>query len=186
MSGTNRNNHTRQTSNGVDVFTQTYLAIRTVIKKRNYALLVFIVAVPFFGLFILIPVITIPGNSFQFQLSIFRTRDYVLMAFLAVLVGLNFALQIYSFAQRKKQQKFSQPAMGGIAAGVSGVFGAIVGTAVCASCLASLFGLIGLGTGSVFFVLQNQLYFLLGAIALMFVSLYFAAKKVNRVCDFCR
>jgi hypothetical protein len=169
----------------MNVFTQTYLAIRTVIKKRNYALLVFIVAVLFFSLFILIPVITTPGNDFQFQLSIFRTRDYFLMAFLAVLVGLNFALQIYSFAQRNKQQKFSQPAMEGIAAGVSGVFGAVVGTAACASCLASLFGLIGLGTGSVFFVLQNQFYFLIGTIALMLVLLYFGARRAKRICDSC-
>jgi len=169
----------------MDVFVQTYSAIMVVIKKWNYALLVFIAAMLFFGLFILIPVITIPGNSFQFQLSIFGTRDYVLMAFLAVLVGLNFALQIYSFAQRNKQQKFSQPAMGGIAAGVSGVFGAVVGTAACASCLASLFGLIGLGTGSVFFVLQNQSYFLIGTIVLMLVLLYFGARRVKRICDSC-
>lgn len=171
--------------NNMSIFVQTCLAVKTVIKKPNYALLVFIAAMLFFGLFILIPVITIPGNSFQFQLSIFGTRDYVLMAFLAVLVGLNFALQIYSFAQRNKQQKFSQPEMGGIAAGVSGVFGAVVGTAACASCLASLFGLIGLGTGSVFFVLQNQSYFLIGTIVLMLVLLYFGARRVKRICDSC-
>jgi len=66
-----------------------------------------------------------------------------------------------------------------------GIFGTVVGAAACASCLASLFGLIGLGTGSVFFVLQNQIYFFLGAIIAMLISLYFAARKVKRACDKC-
>ena len=169
----------------MNAFAQTYFAISTVLKKRNYVLLVLIVFIFFFGLFILIPLITIPGNDFWFQLSIFRTRDYILMAFLALLVGLNLALQTYNFKRKREAQKLSQSVMGGTVSGLSGIFGAVVGTAACASCLASFFGLIGLGTGSVFFVLQNQSYFLLGAIALMIISLYFAARKVNKVCDSC-
>lgn len=161
----------------------TFTAIQIVLKKPQYSFAFIFVAIIFFALFIAIPIYTIPGNSFSFQLSIFRKQDYVLMIFLTLLVGLNVVLQIYGWRQNKKQT--SQNLAQGTAAGAVGVFGAIVGTAACASCLASLFGLIGLGTGSVFFVLKNQSYFLLGAIALMLFSLYFAARKVNKVCVLC-
>lgn len=138
----------------------------------------------FFALFIVIPLITIPGNDLMFQLKIFRISDYFLMIFLAILVGLNLALQVYSFKQ-KRARNITQSVAGGAISGVSGIFGAIVGTAACASCLASLFGLVGLGTGSLFFVLKNQQLFLFGAITFMLISLYFAARKVNKVCISC-
>lgn len=68
---------------------------------------------------------------------------------------------------------------------VAGIFAAVVGTASCLSCLVALLGLVGLGVGSALFILKNQSYFLLGAIALMLISLYFAARKVDRVCNSC-
>lgn len=62
---------------------------------------------------------------------------------------------------------------------------AIVGTAACASCLAFLFGIAGLGIGSVAFVLKYQTFFLFGSIALIVLSLYFTAGKVNKHCVSC-
>lgn len=164
---------------------QIVFATRQILKIPEYLALCVITSFVFFVLFIVIPVFTIPGNSLAFQLSIFREQDYVLMAFLAMLVGLNVALQWCSFQQRKAQQDISKSVAQGVSSGVLGVFGAVVGTAACASCLAFLFGLIGLGTGSVFFVLKNQSYFLLVAIALMIIMLYFAARKINKVCTSC-
>lgn len=76
-------------------------------------------------------------------------------------------------------------ALSGAATGISGVFGALVGTASCASCLASVFGLMGVGVGSALFVLSYQMYFLLGAIVLMSVSLYVTARKINNTCVSC-
>ncbi len=164
---------------------QIYLAAINVFKERNYFLAFALIAILFFGLFVFIPVVTIPGNDLRFQLSIYSQRDYILMFLLAALVGLNFLFQIYSFKKQKEQHDFFNSAGQVAVSGVSGMFGAIVGTAACASCLAFLFGLIGLGTGSVFFVLNNQTYFLVGAIALMLVSLYFTARKVNGICEKC-
>lgn len=161
-----------------------YVAIKTVLQERNYLVLFLLSLIGFFALFIVIPLITIPGNDLIFQLKIFRTRDYFLMTFLAVLVGLNLALQVYSFKQRRTQQA-TQSVAGGAVSGVAGMFAAIIGTAACASCLASLFALVGLGTGSVFFVLRNQSYFLGGAIIAMLALLYVAARSVNRVCTSC-
>ena len=95
-------------------------------------------------------------------------------------------MQAYIWKKQKERRDISQSVVQGTVSGAMGIFGTVVGTAACASCLASLFGLIGLGTGSVFFVLQNQIYFLLGAIIAMLISLYFAARKVNKVCTSCQ
>jgi len=164
---------------------QFYLVTKRVLASRSRFFIFAITTIAFFALFIIIPLITIPGNDLMFQLNIFRTRDYFIMAFLAILVSLNLIFQIYSFQQKQEQKNLAQSATAGATTGIMGIFAGVVSTAACASCLAALFGLIGLGTGSVFFVLKNQSYFLIGAIALMLVSLYFAARKVNKVCKSC-
>lgn len=155
-----------------------------VLKQPRFTLLCIAVALIFFALFVALPIFTTPGNSFGFQLSIFRTQDFVLMSLLALLVGLNTAFVALDWQQKRDARQIQKVAQGA-ATGTLGIFGAVVGTAACASCLASLFGLIGLGTGSVFFVLKNQSYFLLGSLSLILVSLYFSARKINRVCTLC-
>jgi len=165
---------------------QIYMAVINVLKERNYFLTFALIAILFFGLFIYIPIVTIPGNDLGFQLSIYSQRDYTLMFLLASLVGLNSSFQIYSFKKQKVQHDLLKSTGQVAISGASGFFGAIVGTAACASCLAFFFGLIGLGTGSVFFVLNNQSYFLVGAIIILILSLYFTSRKVNGVCDDCR
>jgi len=164
---------------------QIYFAIKQIIKKPSYLFLCAGVAMAFLILLIAVPVISIPGNNLAFRLSIFSMRNYILMAFLAVLFGLNLTLQVYSFRQKQDAKKLSQSVAGGASSGIAGIFGAVVGTAACSSCLAFLFGLIGLGTGSVFFVLKNQSYFLIGTIAVMLISLYLSARKINKVCVSC-
>jgi len=92
---------------------QIYFAIKQIIKKPSYLFLCVGIAVAFFALFIAIPVFTIPGNDLAFQLSIFRTRDYALMIFLAVLVGLNFAMQAYIWKKQKERRDISQSVVQG-------------------------------------------------------------------------
>lgn len=135
-----------------------------------------VVAIGFFLLSVLLPVITIPGNTVPFQLSIYTGRDYILLTILALLAGLHGALLARSWQQRR-----ARLALSGAASGASGLFAAIVGTAACSSCIAALFSLLGLGTGSVLFVLQYRALFLAAAVAIMLVSLYFAARN-TRVC----
>lgn len=163
---------------------QMYSAILIALGDRKSVFVFITAAIIFLALFIAIPVWTVPANTLSFQLNIFRTQDYVLMMFLAILVGLNIALRVYAY-KLKRAQALSQAVLAGSASGGLGIFGAIAGTAICASCLATLFGVVGLGTGSVFFVLNNQTYFLLGAAVAMLVSLYFSARKINRVCASC-
>jgi len=164
---------------------QIYSAIRQMFGERKYVFIVLLFALFFFGLFVFIPVVTIPGNTLAFQLSIFRMQDYFLMVFLAFLVGVNFSMNIYAWRKQRQSVNISKSAASGTAAGFGGSFAAIVGTATCASCLVYLFGIVGLGIGSVAFVLKYQTFFLFGAIALVVISLYFTARKINKVCNSC-
>lgn len=152
-------------------------AIKTVLGTKTYLVLFVGISILFFGLFVLIPVYTIAGNDIAFQLSLYTAQEFTLLAVLAGLLGLTFSLQI--FAYRHRGCSTPKSLVQGATTGISGVFAAIVGTAFCASCLLPLFAAIGIGTGGVFFVLENQIYFVIGAILLMLISLYFAIKKIN-------
>jgi len=161
-----------------------YSAVSMALRDRK-SLFVFIVSTTAFSvLFIAIPVWTTPSNTLSFQLQIFRVQDYILMISLAILTGLNITLQVYGL-RLKKAKALSQSVLVGSTSGGLGIFGAMVGTATCASCLAFLLGLVGLGAGSVFFVLENQILFLVGAVVIMFVSLHFSARKINKICNSC-
>lgn len=164
-----------------------YSAISTALRDRKSLFAFIVSAAAFSALFIAIPVWTTPSNTLSFQLKILRTQDYILMIFLAIIAGLNIALQVYGYKLKKAEtlSHLSQSVLTGSTSGGLGIFGSIAGTATCASCLASLLGLVGLGTGSVFFVLKNHMLFLVGAAVVMLVLLYFSARKINKVCSTC-
>lgn len=164
---------------------QIYCAVSQTFKDKK-SLTIFIAStLILFALLIAIPIWTTPGNTIEFQFKIFRMKDYVLMVTLSILAGLNFATYWYGFKLKRNTQAVAQSITGGTVVGVASIFGAIVGTAACASCLVSLFAIIGLEAGSAIFILENQSYFLLGAIAVMLASLYFATRKVNGICKSC-
>lgn len=165
---------------------QVYFAISRSFKDKRSSLIGAVSAIISLALFIALPIITIPGNTLLYQLKIFRAQDYLLMLFLSVLIGLNIALQVYGMKQQKIHMAgVPKTVARGMLSGITGMFGAMVATATCASCLAFLFGLIGLSVGSVLFVLQHQVYFLGGSILAMLISVYFAARKVNKICATC-
>lgn len=164
---------------------QILFAIKKVLGTRSYLLIFFASAVASFLSLVTLPLYTVPGNTLALQLKIFTAKDYLLMVFLSLLAGLNLALSWYGFVQQKKISGASQAVAGGAVSTIAGIFGAVVATASCFSCLMALLGLVGLGLGSALFILKNQSYFLLGAIALMLLSLYFATRKVGKVCDLC-
>lgn len=157
---------------------ETALIIHGALRVPSALVTLILVSIGFFTLAVLLPVVTIPGNTVPFQLSIYQGRDYVLLTALALLAGLHGALLARSWKERP-----SRHALSGAASGASGFFAAIVGTAACSSCIAALFGLLGLGTGSVLFALQYRALFLAAAIAVMLLSLYFTARSARACCS---
>lgn len=168
-----------------NIIFQIWFAIKKVLGIKTYLLIFSVFALALFAFLIVLPLFTIPGNTLTFQLKIFTARDYLLMTFLSLFAGLNLALFWYGFSQNKKASDASQAVAGGAVSAIAGIFGVVVATASCLGCLVALLGFVGLGVGSALFILKNQSYFLLGAVFLMLISLYFAARKVNKVCNSC-
>lgn len=148
-------------------------------SEKKYFLVFIILIFALFFIFTLIPVKTIPANTFKFQLSIFTNADYVLMTVLTILSSLLITTQIYTHRLRKA-------IIGGTGiGGAGGVLAAIIGTATCASCLAPLFALFGIGFGGVVFVLNFRFHFVAVMILLMLTAIYLTARKINKVCASC-
>jgi len=156
---------------------------KTVLQEKQYFSLLILLCPIIFFIFILVPVVTIPGNDFTFQLSIFALKDFVLLSVLAPLISLVVIMQIFIFRRNRNIKENIASAGIGAAGGFSGIIATVFATASCSSCVAVLFGF--LGTGAVFFAVDNRWLFVTLAIGLMLVSLYFSAKKINKVCISC-
>ena len=162
-------------------FFTVWSGIKEPFKNRNYIILFTASFVVMFILFTLIPVLTLNGNTVTTQLEIFTVRDYVIIALLSGLYSLFIAMQIYVMRQKKKVSGVGTTIGGGLGA----LFAGIAGTAFCASCLAPLFALFGIGFGGVIFVLQYRFYFVTGIIILMLTAIYLTSRKIQKNCDTC-
>lgn len=139
-----------------------------------------LIAVLVFVLYLFLPVVLIPGNSVELQLSITRGQDYILFTVLSLTNALLIMMHIYLFS--KKNGKLSGFAQGstGVA---SGLFGGLLATAACSSCIASIIGF--LGSGSVFFVVENRTPISLASFALLAGAIIFTAKRIDGSCREC-
>ena len=158
-----------------------WFGIREPFKKPNYIFLFLVSFFVFFSLFVLIPVWTVPGNTLATQLDIFTVRDYAVLVLLSSLSSLFITMQAYVMRQKQKIGGAGTATAGGLGA----LFAGIVGTAFCASCLAPLFAIFGIGFGGVIFVLEYRFYFVAGITLLMLITIYLTARKINKVCISC-
>lgn len=158
-------------------------ATRTVLGKRTYGLGWLILAGVFFFLFVSIPVRTIPGNSFLFQLELLSVKELILLSSLAFLASLSFTMQWYLW-RRKSELKRKMGALGtGGAGGLGAIVASMFGTATCASCVAALFGF--LGVGMVLTLIDWRNYIVAFSFILLFVSLYFSSRRIVNKCLSC-
>lgn len=158
-----------------------WVGVREPFKKANYTILFTIVVLGMFALLTFIPVWTVVGNTFTTQLNTFTIRDYVVLILLSGLSALFITMQVYVMKLRKKVEGVGRTVGGGLSA----LFAGIAGTAFCASCLAPLFALFGIGFGGVIFVLNYRFYFVVAITLLMLIAIYLTARKINKVCLSC-
>ena len=158
-----------------------WFGIKEPFKKKNYAILFTILILVMFALFTLIPVWTVAGNTLATQLKIFTTRDYGVLTLLSVLSALFITMQVYVMRLRKQVEGVGRTLSGGLGA----LFAGIAGTAFCASCLAPLFAVFGIGFGGVVFVLNYRFYFVIAITLLMLTAIYLTARRINKVCVSC-
>jgi thiol:disulfide interchange protein len=156
-------------------------AAKTILSDRSYKLWFFGLTILFVVAYLFIPVWLTPGNSLAFQLRLFTIRDYILFITLSVAISLLTLMQVFLFL-RSKKDRASAVGQGGVGVS-SALFGGLLATAACSSCIAAILGF--LGAGSVFFVLENQPYIVAAALALVVIALYFSARRVERYCRDC-
>lgn len=159
-------------------FRITYQTIQRMLKERKHRVLIGVLAAGMFFLFLLIPVLLIPGNSLTFQLTIFTIKDYVLLSVLALLAALNMNLQIYAYRQAKMKAGKGTAATSG-----SAFLAALFGTASCAGCLTTLLGFLGVGT--VLVLLKYRWLIVSITITIMLLSMYFTTQKIEGGCKNC-
>ena len=165
----------------MNVFKVIAFAIKESLRGTKYKLLFVAVSLFIFFLFVLIPTISIPGNTLLFQLSLFSLLDFSVTIFLSVLYAVFVTMQIYAMRTQKKVTGMATVATGGAGA----LFAGISGTAFCASCLAPLFAFLGIGFGGLLFVLEYRFYFVIGIVVLMLIAIYFTAKRTVKIYDNC-
>lgn len=156
-------------------------ASKAVLESRNYKLWFLGLTAIFISAYVLVPVWLTPGNTFSFQLSLLRPTDYLLFLALSAVTALLVLMQAFLFF-RSKKGRAGAVGQGSVGA-FSGIFGGLLATAVCSSCIAVILGF--LGAGSIFFILENQLYVAAIAIALVLIGLYFSARRVQGYCEDC-
>ena len=168
-------------------FSTIWFGIRQSLSSWQYQVLFVVVFAVFFGLFIVLPSISVSGGianlaySLEGVLGFLQLQDYVTITGLSLLYALFIPMQVYAFRQKKEYAGIGT-AVGG---GVGTLFAGIAGTAFCASCLAPLLGLFGIGFGGVLFVLEYRFYFVIAIVLLMLTALYYTARKIQNVCKTC-
>ena len=158
-----------------------WCATKQSLGGTGYRLLFVIAAFVMFILFTLIPVFAVSGNTIATQLDIFTLRDYAVITLLSGLYSIFITMQVYVMRQRKKVSGVGTTIGGGLGT----LFAGVAGTAFCASCLAPLFALFGIGFGGVLFVLQYRFYFVTGIIILMLIAIYLTSRNIQRSSNTC-
>ena len=156
-------------------------AARQVLSNPKYSWLFALSSAFFAGLYLIYPVLATPGNDLGFQLSITPWWGLALIALLAFATGLLVAMQAYIF-RRLKAVPVAETG-GTVLGGVSAFLANMFASASCTACVSALFSFLGLGT---ILFLMNYRWEIVGAsIALIFVALYFASKRIQDNCLEC-
>ena len=127
----------------MNLFTITISGIKQSLQDVRYKLLFVGVSFFVFFLFVLIPTVSVPGNDFFYQLSLFSPLDFSVTIFLSILYALFVTMQIYAMRHKGKIRDIGTTVGGGVGA----IFAGVAGTAFCASCLAPLFALFDFAFG---------------------------------------
>jgi len=158
-------------------------AVQHSLRDTGYKLLFIGVALAMFSFYVYIPLRVIPGNDIAFQLSLLTPQDYALLVFLSLLNGLFITMQVYSIKVARNTVQSVGKSVGGTA---GALFAGIAGTAFCASCLAPLFALFGIGFSGIIFTLQYRFYFVAAIVAFMLIAIYLTSKKIVGACEDCK
>jgi len=149
-----------------------------VLTSWKYSLLAFGIALLSFAAYIAFPALTIPGNSFEFQVQNTSAVGIAMLIALAGLTGLLIAMQVYAF--RNCAAKGARVFGTGTVAWASTFVTSIFSTATCAACAGAVFSF--LGAQGVFFLLGHRWEIVLLGIGLLILSMEFVSRQIEHGC----
>lgn len=162
----------------VSVFFDAY---KIAFKSKKYVIGLLLLSIAIFGVFIYIPVSTIPGNDLPFQLSIMPLRDFILLTILSFLTSLSILFNLYIL---KKQSSIQINQLGNMTfLGAISTSTSIFGSVTCIACASTFLSFLGIGT--IVFIFKYQTILVVFSILLMLISLYFTSRKVLGICNPC-
>ncbi len=154
-------------------------AIVLMLKSKRQLTIAILAAISMLIVALFIPILTIPGNTIDFQLSLV-TWDYALFLIIfSVLFGLSIGLHAYPSSNSD-----SSLIGKGSGAGFAGILGTLFAGKLCPVCLSTILGMIGMG-GSALFLFSYRNEILIASAAILLLSIYLGAKKAARVCSNC-
>ncbi len=159
-------------------------AIKIILAKWTYRVALVVLSILLVTLYISVPVITIPGNTFIFQLSLYTPTDFVLFVLLSITTSLLILLQVFIFSRlRKEKQNSKVIAQGGVGI-FSGLLAGVVTSVTCVPCAIGFLGIFG-SVGTILIVSEYQSYFATAAIILVLLGIYYTSLRVMGYCKTC-
>ncbi len=129
-----------------------------------------------------IPVLTIPGNTIEFQLSLMSWDYAVLLVVFAMLFGLSIGLHTY--LSPRHGNSIIVKGTKETSSGVAGIAGTLFAGKLCPVCLSAILGAFGLG-GSALFLFSFRNEILIASVLVLLLSIYFGGKRVANICEHC-
>ncbi len=160
-----------------------FSASAAVFRERIYQGIVAVSVLVFFGMYLLVPVWLIPGDTFALEFAQMKIFNYGLLFALALMTGALLALEFFAF-RRSRIQGFRAVSKSGVGVAAS-LAGGILTVASCGCGTGILLGVLGLGGGA-FFVAANQTAIAAVMLAVVAVGLYFSARRAAGICATCR
>jgi len=156
--------------------------MQTVFSSWKYKAFWFVGSLVFLGVYVLIPVLLVSGNSVTFEFSQAGVFDYVLLVALATATALLMSFELFAFRRSRAQ---GLPIFGESGVGiVASITGGVLAAASCGCGIGILLGVLGLG-GATFFVSEHQMLLVGAMLGLVLVGLYFSARRAAGICATC-
>ncbi len=162
-------------------------SLRLVFKAKRYLAILIISSIIMFVISLLIPVLTIPGNTFGFQISLLNFWSIILITLFSILFGLSIGMNVYYFSSNKV--KTASMARKGAGNTFIAMIGAMFSGPLCGSCIATILGLLGIGGAATLsitsFLFSYRTEILILSSLLLITSIYFTGRRINKTCDNC-
>ncbi len=162
-------------------------SIKLVLKSRRHLTIMFFSSALMSIFAILIPTLTIPGNTLGFQISLLNLPSIALIIVFSILFGLSMSMNVYAISSNRA--RMASMAGREASTGIVSMIGAMFSGPLCASCIATILGLFGLGSATtlsittILFSYRTEILVL--SLILIITSIYFAGRRINKICEKC-